>query len=44
MQIAQQAGWIQSPNVLYPALLAEIRKCKKLLLNDGDFMNEFKLN
>ena len=34
---------IRPSKVLYPALRAGY-KYKKLLLNDGDFMNEFKLN
>jgi len=41
--IAQPAARIRPWNVLYPALRAG-KKYKKLLLNDGDFRNEFKLH
>jgi len=33
---------IRDAYVLYPAS-EQVRKYKKLLLNDGDFMNEFKI-
>jgi len=37
------AGRIRTPNVICPALGAG-SKYKKLLLNDDDFMNEYKLH
>ena len=42
LQSLWPAGWIRTPNVLRPAFGAG-QKYKKLLLNDGDFMNEFFL-